>query len=218
MNKVKKMLIAILFILITLYAVELVDWQIHKATYIKIDDFFKTNKQVAKGQDAKSCFNQSMYIYKNTIFKLTNDKDKISNEFKNPKIYLSTISSCNNAVDDFKNIYIPSDIPKNKNKLLKDYNQANIQSIKININNLNILKKCNGNEQCVIKAENIIEYNPYKESKLLLMTLLTAIQAKERLSVSYILRGYAGEYFIKNKIKKLENNESEAQNGKQKNI
>lgn len=212
-DKTKKIIktttIIILVLLSISYIAELADKQINRKTYTKVDNFFKARKIVAKSPEAKNCGNQWLYISKSTRIKLIDEKATIGDEFKNPKIYDSAITSCNYYIKDLNNLSIPNDIPQEKIKAIQEYINDELQLVNGYNQDLKALKACNGNKICIMKMKSDLFDNPSKFLQLSRNMMLSYAKAKKRISVKYILKGgVLGEYFVKyemqSNIKKLD--------------
>lgn len=204
-DKTKKIIktttIIILVLLSISYIAELADKQINRKTYANVDNFFRKHKIVLSSKDAKNCGNQFLYIYKNTKIKLIDENATIKNEFKNPKIYDSAITSCNCYINDLNNLSIPKDISKEKFEAIQDYIKYELQLVNGYNQDLKALKACNGNKTCIIKTKSDLFDNHSKFLQLSRNMVLSYAKAKKRISVKYILKGgVLGEYFIKFKM------------------
>lgn len=188
-NKTRKILTVILSILAIIYAIDFIDWQINKNTYIKIGNFLKSNKNITKSKEANNCGNQFLYISKNTSIKLIDEDAKILEEFKNPKIYNSAITSCNYYIKDLNSLNIPKDIPPEKAKALQDYIKHELQLVNSYNQDLKVLKECNGNKTCILNMKSELFDNPSRFGEVAMDTMFAYNRAKKRPSVKYILSG-----------------------------
>jgi|GEM_PF-5501965 len=207
-EKIKKIIlitvVVIASIFLLLFAIELIDKKVNGEMYAKIDKFLKEESKEMEEGSGKICSEKIDYILKNTYEKLQKNEGVITNEFKNSYIYNNTIKHCKLSLNSFSNLIPPSNIREDKAILLKQTHEYKKYLMGLNIDMLEEIKFCNGNETCLIENKKLLN-TAMEANEISIRTMLSQSQTKKRLSVKYMVFGDIGELVFKNLIKKASN-------------
>ena len=208
MSQTKKVLLTVLVVVVVLFAVLFTIQMIDntKNTAANKASFEVTMAYNTAGlKNQQLCLRNYFDILNNTQFKLLKDpKAKLSNEYKSAAIYNATINACKASISDIDKVSVPAALPKEKVELAKQLAENKKQMNKAYILKLEGLKKCNGNEACLISKDNLLGANPYEFAQLAAETNIIQFKIAKKNTLADSIFGYFKEVSLKNQLKNIE--------------